>query len=326
MQIQAIILEQEGKAENLKLTNIQLRPPKEREIQIRHTAIGVNFFDVCFRRGQYKIEKKPSILGMEACGYIEAIGDQVKNFKVGDRVAYATGGIGAYSQMRNIDERYVISVKSNLRDEQIAGVLHNGMMAHALLHRVYIAKRAKRILVHAAAGGVGHILCQWAKHLGLDIIGTVGSEEKENFARMIGCNHVINYNQKDFVTEVANITDHGGVGLVYDGVGKATLDKSLDCLWPMGMCVSYGEASGSVENFDLNHLFINSLYITRPTMMMYKSNRVELVLSASEVFAAVEKGIVNPKITTYQFNEIAKAHNDLESRKTMGSIVLIPPK
>ncbi len=325
MEMQAISLAKYGKAKDLKIVKVDSPKIRANEVLIRQAAIGINFFDICFRKGQYKISNMPATLGMEACGYIEAVGSKVKNFREGERVAYATGGIGAYCQKRALPENLIIGAQNKLTDIQVAAVLHKGLMAHALLHRVYIAKRAKKILIHAVAGGVGHMLCQWAKHLGLEVFGTVGSEDKIAFAKSLGCDHVINYSKEDFVQRIAEITDHSGVGLVYDGVGKDTLEKSLNCLWPMGMCVSYGEASGSTSPLDLNHLFTNSLYITRPTMAMYKSNRIELALSANEAFSIVERGIVKPQITTYEFKDIAKAHSDLESRKTMGSLVLVPP-
>src|SRR3989338_2655868 len=177
----------------------------------------------------------PAILGMEACGLVEAVGDGVTNFKIGERVAYATGGIGAYAEKRAINQHHVVIPPKELTDVQIAGTLFKGLMAHALLHRVYISKRAKKILVHAAAGGIGHLLCQWAKHLGLEVIGTVGSDQKFSVAKSSGCDHVINYKTQNFLDEVAKLTNNGGVGLVYDSVGKDTLTKSLECLWPMGM-------------------------------------------------------------------------------------------
>ncbi len=320
--MQAIVLHKVGDAGNLKVEKVGDVKPKKNEVLIKHTAIGVNFFDVAFRRAQYKTAQLPAILGMEACGVIEEVGADVKNYKVGERVAYATGGTGAYVEKRAIDARHLVVPPVGLTDVQVAGTLFKGLMAHALLHRVYIAKRAKRILVHAAAGGVGHILCQWAKHLGLEVIGTVGSNEKINFAKDHGCDHVINYKTGNFVEELARITNNEGVGLVYDSVGKDTLEKSLECLWPMGMCVAFGESSGATEKLDLNLLVTNSLYLTRPTMALYKANRIELVLSADEVFAAVTKGIVKPKITTYPFKDVARAHQALESRSSIGSIVL----
>lgn len=320
--MQAIILPKIGDAGSLKLKKVGEPEAKKNEVVVRHTAIGVNFFDVAFRRGQYKLENFPVTLGSEACGIVESVGAGVTEFKAGDRVAYATGPIGAYAEKRAINQHHLLIVPDNLTDVQVAGSLFKGLTAHALLHRVYIATRAKKILVHAAAGGVGHILCQWAKYLGLEVIGTVGDNKKIPMAQGSGCSHVINYKTQNFVEEVAKITNHGGVGLVYDSVGKDTLEKSLSCLWPMGMCVSFGESSGATEKLDLNLLVSNSLYLTRPTMALYKSNRVELVLSANEVFAALTQGIIKPQITTYAFKDFEKAHQSLESRASTGSIVL----
>ncbi len=320
--MQAIVLHKAGDAGNFKIEKVEDPKPKKDEVLVKHTAIGVNFFDVCFRRGQYSLSQMPATLGLEACGIVEAVGSEVKNFKVGERVAYATGGIGAYAEKRAINQNHLVIPPQNLTDTQVAGALFKGLTAHALLHRVYIAVRAKKILVHSAAGGVGHILCQWAKHLGLEVIGTVGSDQKIPLAKSNGCDHVINYKTQNFVEEIAKITNYGGVGLVYDSVGKDTLEKSLECLWPMGMCVSFGESSGNTDKLDLNKLFGNSLYLTRPTMALYKSNRVELALSAEEVFIAVGKGIIKPQITAFAFKDVAKAHEALESRATTGSIVL----
>lgn len=320
--MQAIVLHKAGDAGNFKIEKVEDPKPKKDEVLVKHTAIGVNFFDVCFRRGQYSLSQMPATLGLEACGIVEAVGSEVKNFKVGERVAYATGGIGAYAEKRAINQNHLVIPPQNLTDTQVAGALFKGLTAHALLHRVYIAVRAKKILVHSAAGGVGHILCQWAKHLGLEVIGTVGSDQKIPLAKSNGCDHVINYKTQNFVEEIAKITNYGGVGLVYDSVGKDTLEKSLECLWPMGMCVSFGESSGNTDKLDLNKLFGNSLYLTRPTMALYKSNRIELALSAEEVFIAVGKGIIKPQITSFAFKDVAKAHEALESRSTTGSIVL----
>ncbi len=320
--MQAILLEKPGSAGHLKVKKIDDPKPKKDEVVIRHGAVGINFFDVSFRRGQYALKSMPAILGMEGCGVIEEVGPGVVDFKVGNRVAYATGGIGSYSEKRAINQHHLVVPPASLSDSQVAGCLYKGLMTHALLHRVYVAARAKRILVHAAAGGVGHILCQWARHLGIEVIGTVGSDDKISLAKSSGCAHVINYKTHNFVDEVAQITNHSGVGIVYDGVGKDTLNKSLECLWPMGICVSFGESSGKTENLDLDRLVTNSLYITRPTMASYKANRSELALSANEVFLAVEKGIVKPHVTEYKFKDVDKAHHDLEERKTKGSLVL----
>ncbi len=320
--MKAIVIEKTGDAGVLKIKNVDDPKIKKDEVLIKHTAIGVNFFDIAFRRGQYALPALPAILGIEACGIIEAVGSEVTNYKVGERVAYATGGAGAYAEKRAIHQNFLVVPPKTISDTQVAGSLLKGLMAHTLLHRVYIAKRAKKALVHAAAGGVGHILCQWAKYLGLEVIGTVGSDEKISAAKSFGCSHVINYKKSNFVDEVARITNHDGVGIVYDSVGKDSLEKSLDCLWPMGMCVSFGEASGNTDKLDLNHLVTNSLYLTRPTLALYKAHRIELVLAAGEVFAAIEKGIVVPKIKTYAFNDVAKAHKEIESRANVGSLVL----
>lgn len=320
--MQAFVLNKQGKHTNLELKKIDDPKPQRDEVVVRHTAIGVNYFDVCFRNGAYKLNKTPAILGIEACGIIEEVGRDVKDYKVGDRVAYATGPIGAYCERRAIKYYYLVTPPSSLTDEQVAGSLLKGMMAHTLLYRVYTAAKAKRILIHSAAGGVGHFLCQWAKHLGLEIIGTVGSDAKVPIAKSFGCDHVINYTSQDFLAEVDKITKGDGVGVVYDGVGKDTIAKSLDCLWPMGMCVSYGESSGAAPNINLNALLLNSLYITRPTLALYKAKRIELILSANEIFAALEKGVLKPNITTYKFDQIPQVHLDLESRKTVGSLVI----
>lgn len=320
--MRAIVLKKTGDAGNLKVTKVDDPVLKKGEIIVRNKVIGINFFDVAFRRGQYALKEMPAILGMEACGVVEKVASDVKRFKVGERVAYATGGIGAYAEKKAVHQNLLVPVPDEITDAQAAASLYKGLMVHALLYRVFIAKKGKRILVHAAAGGVGHILTQWAKHIGLQIIGTVGSDEKIDFAKKSGCNHVINYNSSDFFAEVAKVTKNSGVGVVYDSVGKATLEKSMQCLWPMGMCVSFGESSGKTDALDLNQMVGNSLYLTRPTMALYKANPIELSLSAAEVFAAIEQEIIKPKITEYDFKDVVKAHKDLESRQTTGSLVL----
>ena len=320
--MQAIIINKTGDSSVLKIKEVEDPKPQKNEILIRHTAIGVNFFDVAFRRGQYKLPQMPAILGSEACGVVEAIGSGVTEFKVGERVAYATGPIGSYCEKRAIHKHHVVSVPQNIGDTVAAGSIYKGLMAHTLLFRVFLVKRSRKILVHAAAGGVGQFLCQWARSLGVEVIGTVGSDLKTVRAQANGCTHVINYKSKNFIEELARITEGGGVGAVYDGVGKDTLAKSIECLWPMGICISYGEASGATDKFDPNLLVANSLYFTRPTLALYKANRIELALGAAEVFNLIGKGILKPQITTYSFQDVAKAHAALESRESTGSLVL----
>ncbi len=317
------ILHNHGKADHLKLETVDDEPkPGKGEVLIKHTAVGVNFFDIHFRRGDYKINHMPAVIGLEGCGIIEAIGPEVTEYQVGERVAYATGGIGAYTEKRIIDQHFLVTPPKNLTDVQVAGSLLKGMMAHTLIHRVYIASKAKRVLIHAAAGGVGQFLCNWAKHLGLEVIGTVGDDFKIPIAKAAGCDYVINYNKEDFLKKVDEITNGNGVGLVYDGVGKDTILKSIDCLWPMGMCISYGEASGPTPPINLNSLLLNSLYLTRPTLALYKANRIELVLSATEVFKKITEGVLRPNITTFNFSELPKVHQKLENRQSTGSLVL----
>lgn len=320
--MQALILRKTGSCANLKIEKIDEPKPTAKQVIVKNSAIGVSFLDVALCKGQYKPEKLPMTLGREASGVITEIGSEVTDFKVGDRVAYATAGYGAYCEMMAVDQRHLVVAPQELSDVEVAGSLSKGLMAHTLLNRVYAAKRAKRVMIHSAAGGVGHILCQWAKYLGLEIIGTVGSDAKIDFAKMVGCNHVINYKTQNLVEEVAKITNYEGVGIVYESLGKATLSKSLDCLWPLGMCISYGESSGSVENLNLNELVTNSLFITRPTLGLYKSVRVELVMAANEIFSAIIRKIITPKIKTYRFSEAVKAHQEIESGNNIGSIVL----
>ncbi len=322
--MQAIILDKVGGPGNLKVKQVEdPKKFKKNDVLVKQNAIGINFFDVCFRKGQYKIDgKMPAILGMEACGVVEAVASGVTEFKVGDRVAYCTGGIGAYVEKRIIDKRHLVIVPKDISDSVAAGSLLKGMAAHTFLFRAYIARRAKRILVHSAAGGVGQFLCQWAKSLKLEVIGTVGNAEKVAVASENGCTYVINRKNSDFVKEVMNLTNGQGVGAVYDGIGKDVFNKSMNLLWPMGIYLSYGDVSGKEENFDLNYLVKHSLYLTRPTVSLYKANRAELVLGAGELFNNIRKGVLKPHITEYEMKDIAKAHQDLESGQTKGSLVI----
>jgi NADPH2:quinone reductase len=320
--MKAFILNKPGKADNLKLTEIASPTPQPGEVLIKHSAIGVNFFDINFRRGDYKLSTLPAILGMEACGYIEQLGAGVTDFKVGERVCYATGPIGAYAEKRVLNQKFLIIPPANLTDTQIAGSILKGLMAHTLLLRTYLAPKARRILIHSAAGGVGQFLCMWAKHLGLQIIGTVGSDDKISIAKNLGCDQVINYQKTDLVEQMAKLTNNEGVGAVYDGIGRDTLLKSIDCLWPMGICISYGESSGPIPPLDLNSLLPNSLYLTRPMLALYKSPRPELILAANEVFKLITDGVLNPNISTYKFADLPQVHQKMENRNSCGSQVL----
>ena len=318
------ILHKPGKPKNLKLKKIEIDlTPKKDQVLVDQKAIGVNYLDIHFRNGDYKLNKTPAILGIEACGVIEKVGDHVIGFKVGDRVAYATAPIGSYTKKRIVRQNFLVKVPSDINNVIAAGSLMKGLMAHTLLYRSYVAVRAKRILVHAAAGGVGQFLCSWAKHLGLEVIGTVGSEKKLDFAKKFGCHHVINYSKNDFVKEIAKITNNAGVGAVYDGVGGENTLKSLSCLWPMGICINYGEVAGQIPPIDINHLLLNSLYLNKTNFFISKANRVELALGAAEVFDKIRKGIINPHIKKYSFDDLPAVHQKMQDRKTIGSQVLV---
>jgi NADPH2:quinone reductase len=323
--MQAIILQKIGGPENLKIQEVPDPKPKKNEVVVKHQSVGVNFFDVGYRNGHYKMPKVPAILGCEGCGIITEIGSDVKDYKVGQKVAYINAGIGSYAEKKSVNTLNLITIPDNISHEQISASFLKGLMAHTLLNKVYLAGLVKRILIHSATSGVGHILCQWAKNMNIEIIGTVGSDEKIDYARSIGCNYVINYKTQNFVEEVGKITDFNGVGIVYDSIGKETLSKSLECLWATGICISYGDTSGHIENFNLNELVFNSLFITRPTLARYKSSRIELVVSANALFEGLSSGIIRPKITSYKFEDVAKAHADIESKKTMGSSILVFP-
>ena len=321
----AIRIHQHGGPEVMKWEAVEVGNPGEKEIRIRHTAIGLNYIDTYHRTGLYKIPL-PSVIGREAAGVVEAIGSAVTDLKVGDRVAYAATPIGSYSEARLMAADRVVKIPAGVSDQQAASIMLKGITAQYLLKRTYPVKAGDTILFHAAAGGVGLILCQWAKHLGATVIGTVGSDEKARLASAHGCDHVINYSTEDFVARVAEITGGKKCAVVYDGVGKDTFMKSLDCLRPRGMMALFGNASGKVELFDLGLLAAKgSLYITRPTADTHIATREDLVATTNDLFDVVARGIVKVEINqTYPLKDAAQSHRDLEARKTTGSTVLLP--
>ena len=321
----AIRIHQHGGPEVMKWEAVDVGNPGEKEIRIRHTAIGLNYIDTYHRTGLYKIPL-PSVIGREAAGVVEAVGSAVTDLKVGDRVAYAATPIGSYSEARLMAADRVVKIPAGVSDQQAASIMLKGITAQYLLKRTYPVKAGETILFHAAAGGVGLILCQWAKHLGATVIGTVGSDEKAKLASAHGCDHVINYSTEDFVARVAEITGGKKCAVVYDGVGKDTFMKSLDCLRPRGMMALFGNASGKVEPFDLGLLAAKgSLYITRPTADTHIATREDLVATTNDLFDVVARGIVKVEINqTYPLKDAAQSHRDLEARKTTGSTVLLP--
>ncbi|MBL4741117.1 MAG: quinone oxidoreductase [Sneathiella sp.] len=318
----AIVFREPGGPEVMNWEDVEVGKPGSGEVRIRHAAVGLNYIDVYFRTGLYPAPY-PNTPGMEAAGVIEELGPDVTGFAVGDRVAYAGAPIGAYSEARVMPAKILIKIPDSISDQTAAAMMLQGMTTEYLLQRTYQVKPGDTILFHAAAGGVGLMACQWAKHLGATVIGTVGSDEKAALAKKYGCDHTINYQKEDFVERVKEITDGKGVPVVYDGIGKDTFEKSLDCLQMRGLLVSYGNASGPVRDVDLAILTAKgSAYVTRPSLMAYTATRAELEQSSGDVIKLVESGTLSINIgQTYPLSEAVQAHRDLEGRKTTGSTV-----
>jgi len=321
----AIRIHSQGGPEVLQWEEVTVGAPGPNEVLLKATAIGLNFIDTYHRSGLYKIPL-PSVLGREGAGIVEAVGAAVADLKVGDRVAYAGAPIGSYAQARLMPADKLVKIPAGVSDKQAASMMLKGMTAQYLIRRTYKVKPGDTILMHAAAGGVGSIVCQWAKHLGATVIGTAGNEEKVALAKTLGCDHVINYAKEDFVARVAELTGGAKCNVVYDGVGKDTFLKSLDCTRPLGLVAIFGNASGAVPPFDLGQLGAKgSLFVTRPTLDTYTATRADLVATANDLFDVVVRGIVKIEINqTYALKDAAQAHRDLEARKTTGSTVLIP--
>jgi NADPH2:quinone reductase len=322
----AIRIYETGGPEMMKWGDFDPGQPQAGEALVRHEAVGLNFIDVYHRTGLYPLPELPGTPGMEGAGVVEAIGEGVTEVAVGDRVAYAGLPPGAYAEVRRIPAHRLVKLTEGISFELGAAMMLKGMTARYLLRGCYHVKAGDTILIHAAAGGVGSIVCQWAKHIGATVIGTVGSSEKAEIAKANGCDHPIRYDDEDFVARTKEITGGSGVDVVYDSVGQATFMKSLDCLRPMGMMVSFGQSSGSVPAFDPGALAAKgSLFLTRPSLMVYTSKREALLEHARDLFEVVESGAVKIEIKqTYPLAEAAQAHRDLEARKTTGSTIMIP--
>ncbi|MEC5159828.1 MULTISPECIES: quinone oxidoreductase family protein [unclassified Janthinobacterium] len=314
-----------GGPEVMEYVDVELAPPAPGEAQVRHEAIGLNYIDVYFRTGLYP-QELPAGLGKEGAGVVEAVGEGVTEVKVGDRVAYAGGPNGAYAQVRNVPAAMLVALPEKVDFDTAAAMMLQGMTAQYLLHRTVALKAGDTVLFHAAAGGVGLIASQWAKVLGVTLIGTVGSDDKAELARANGAAHVINYNSENFVERVREITGGKGVRAVYDSIGKDTFTGSLDCLAPLGTMVSFGNASGPVPPFSLGELTSRgSLFITRPSLFSYIATREDLQATASSLFGIVASGEVKIAVNQrYNLADVAQAHTELESRKTTGSSILIP--
>jgi NADPH2:quinone reductase len=320
----AIRIHKHGGPEVMEWEEVPLGKPGPGEVLMRHTAVGLNFVDVYNRSGLYPAQL-PTSLGSEAAGVVEAVGPGVTEFKPGDRVAYGSAPVGAYAEARLIAADRLLKLPDGIDDKRAAAMMLKGLTVQYLVRQTYKVTKGDTILCHAAAGGVGLILCQWAKHLGATVIGTVGSDEKAAIAKAHGCDHPVVYTRDDFVKRVAEITGGKKLPVVYDSVGKDTFLKSLDCLAPCGLMVSFGNSSGPVENFGLGILAAKgSLYVTRPTLNTYGAKRENLVAMAKELFEVVLSGAVKIEVNqTYPLKDAAKAHRDLESRKTTGSTVLL---
>jgi len=320
----AMRIYEHGGPEKLRWEEVQVGAPGEGQVLVRSTAVGLNFIDTYQRSGLYPMPL-PFTPGSEGAGVVEAVGPKVKEFKVGDRVAYA-GPIGAYAEVLLRPAARLVKIPAGVDDRTAAAMMLKGMTTQYLVRRTYRVQKGDTILMHAAAGGVGQILCQWAKALGATVIGTVGSDDKAALAKKAGCKHVIVTSREKIVERVKEITKGKGVPVVYDGVGKDTFMDSLDCLAPLGLLASFGNASGAVTQFNPGVLAQKgSLFLTRPTLQTYTATREDLVKAAAELFSMVKSRKVRILINqTYPLREAAQAHRDLESRKTTGSTVLIP--
>ena len=323
--MKAVRFTEPGGPEVMKLVDVDLAAPGEGEVRVRHAAVGLNFIDTYHRSGLYPLPL-PSGVGLEAAGVVEEVGPGVTSLAVGDRVAYGAGPLGAYAEACNVPANRLTKVPDNVDDETAAAMMLKGMTVRYLFKATYQVQAGQTILFHAAAGGVGLIACQWAKALGLTVIGTVGSDEKAELARAHGCDHTINYGSEDVAARVRELTDGKGVPVVYDGVGKSTFEASLDSLQPRGMLVCFGNASGPVTGVDLGILTAKgSLYVTRPTLMTYVASDAELQETAGDLMDVVSSGKVGITVNQrYPLADVVKAHQDLEGRRTTGATVLLP--
>lgn len=321
----AIKIQKPGGPDVLQAEEVTAAKPKKGEAVIRQTAAGVNFIDIYHRTGLYKLPSYPAGIGLEGAGVIEEAGEGV-SFKPGDRVAYSGGPTGSYAGLRVMDARHLVAIPDSISDETAAASMLKGLTAHYLLCRTFKLEKGHTALIHAAAGGVGRIMCQWAKHLGATVIGTVGTEEKKALALASGCDHAIVYTKDPIVEKVKEYTDGQGVEVVYDSVGKATFMDSLDCLKKFGMMVSYGNASGAVPPFEPLLLSQKgSLYFTRPSLMHHIEDHDLYRDYAADLFDLIGRGVIKIAIgNKYELTDARQAHIDLEARKTTGSLLLIP--
>jgi len=325
MRAHAIRIHKTGGPDVLTWEDVEVGEPAAGQVLLRQTAIGLNYIDTYHRSGLYPVSL-PSGIGLEGAAIVEKLGPDVSDFKIGDRVAYASAPIGAYAELRLYPAERLVKIPAGISDRQAAGMMLRGMTVEYLIRRTYAAKPGQSVLFHAAAGGVGLIATQWLKHLGVTVIGTAGSPEKMALAKAHGCAHVIDYRKEDVAKRVRELTGGKGVPLVYDSVGKDTFQGSLDSLAPRGMLVSFGNASGPVPAFEPAILAAKgSLFLTRPSLIHYTTTRADLLESANALFDVVTKGAVKIEVNqTHPLRSAAQAHRDLEARKTTGSTILLP--
>ena len=323
--MKAVKIEKNGGPEVIKIEEITLSKPGNDEVLIEHVAIGLNYIDNYHRSGLYPL-KLPTGIGIEASGIIKEVGPNVSNFSVGDKIAYSAIPIGAYSTHRIYPTKNLVKVPDGIDLTLAATLMTKGLTTFYLLHKTYAVSSGETILFHAAAGGVGQIFCQWAKSLGCKVIGTVGSDEKINLAKKNGCDEVINYSKEDFAKKVMELTDGKGLPVVYDGVGKSTFEKSLECLKTRGMMVSFGNASGALSPIDVTKMLQpKGLFFVRPSMGQYLSTNEELNEASKVLFEKISSGKVKIEIfKKYKLDDVVQAHIDLESRKITGPAVIIP--
>ena len=323
--MRAVVIKKNGGPEVLEIQEIKLGKPGPNEVLIEHSAIGLNYIDAYHRSGLYPVDL-PSGIGVEGSGTVKDVGNNVKDFKVGDRVSYSGGPLGAYSSHRIYPIKNLVKVPNEIELDVAATLMTKGLTTFYLLHKTYPVKSGETILFHAAAGGVGQIFCQWAKSLGCKVIGTVGSEKKIELARKNGCDEIINYSKEDFAKKILELTNGSGVPVVYDGVGKNTFEKSIECLKIRGMMVSFGNASGPVSDINVKKMIQpKGLYFTRPSMGQYLSTREEIKEASDTLFEKIKSGKIKIEIfKKYKLDDVVQAHKELESRIITGPSVIIP--
>ena len=326
----AAVIHEKGGPDVFRYEDVEVGAPGAGEVRLKHIAIGVNYADTYHRGGvshPWPVSEPPVIVGFEATGEVIALGPNVEDFALGDRVVYGLPPLGAYCQERIYPVSTLLEIPEGIDPAALAGIFMKGLTAYYLLHKTYAVKPGDWVLIHAAAGGMGNVLVPWAKHLGANVVGTVGSEPKARIARKLGCDHVIDYATEDFAARCRELTDGEGVHVVYESIGKATLTKSLDSLRMLGMCAAYGHASGPPDPVDIIQDLgaRGSLFITRPAVMHYLATRAALEEAAAGLFEVLEAGIVRSTVNhTYPLSEAAEAHRAIHERRTTGSTVLLP--